>query len=401
MCGGDHGQERAAEAGERAGDRHGDVLVRVDVDAERLGGDRVLAAGAQPQAERRSATARSRCRRTAATARSVSERQVGDQAAERCRRGRRPGTSGASPASPAGADSPGTVNVGQSGQRRRLLGRRRRRGSSVKSSLDRYCGDAGREDVDRDTGDDVVDAEGDGGDRVQQAAERAADDAAEQRRATGCSCQPAQAPNQGAEDHHAFEADVDHAGPLGPQAAEAGQADRHGAAPARRRSGPLEVMSSAPVMTRTARRATSAPATISRIPATEQPRRPPGAGRLGRRGRRGVGRGGGHAVTSCLSVGAAACAASSRADLLLLALEAVAADELVGDDDAQSTMTPWMIADDLLVVCRRTPGSCDGCVQEAPRAARRARCRPGCCGRAARCAMPVKPMPVGKSVLYW
>ena len=48
---GDQREERAAEAGEAAGDDDGDVLVRVDVDAERLGGDRVLAAGAQPQAE--------------------------------------------------------------------------------------------------------------------------------------------------------------------------------------------------------------------------------------------------------------------------------------------------------------------------------------------------------------
>ena len=38
----------------------------------------------------------------------------------------------------------------------------------------------------------------------------------------------------GAEDHHALEADVDHAGALGPQPAEAGQADRHGRRRARR-----------------------------------------------------------------------------------------------------------------------------------------------------------------------
>ena len=48
---GDDGEEDAAEAGQAAGDDHGDVLVLVDVDAERLGGDRVLAAGPQPQAE--------------------------------------------------------------------------------------------------------------------------------------------------------------------------------------------------------------------------------------------------------------------------------------------------------------------------------------------------------------
>ena len=40
----------------------------------------------------------------------------------------------------------------------------------------------GAEEVDRDAGDDVVDAEGDGGHGVQEPAERAADDPAEQRR---------------------------------------------------------------------------------------------------------------------------------------------------------------------------------------------------------------------------
>ena len=93
--------------------------------------------------------------------------------------------------------------------------------------LARYSVTPGGQDVDRHTGDDVVDAEGDGDDRVQQAAERAAEDAGQhaQPRAAlpaGPGAEP------GAEDHHALEADVDHAGPLGPQAGEAGEADRHG-----------------------------------------------------------------------------------------------------------------------------------------------------------------------------
>ena len=46
-------QESAADAGEPAGDDDRDVLVEVDVDAERLGRLRVLAARPQPQAERR------------------------------------------------------------------------------------------------------------------------------------------------------------------------------------------------------------------------------------------------------------------------------------------------------------------------------------------------------------
>ena len=48
---GDHGEDRAAEAGERAGDQHGDELVAVDVHAQRLGRGRRLTAGPQAQAE--------------------------------------------------------------------------------------------------------------------------------------------------------------------------------------------------------------------------------------------------------------------------------------------------------------------------------------------------------------
>ena len=67
----------------------------------------------------------------------------------------------------------------------------------------------------------------DGGDGVQQAAEHAAEDAGQDagQGRRGASRKPAP---KGAEDHHAFEADVDHAGPLGPQAAETGEADRRG-----------------------------------------------------------------------------------------------------------------------------------------------------------------------------
>ena len=50
---GDQGEEGAAEAGEAAGDGDRRVLVGVHVDAERFGRDRVLAAGAQTQAEGR------------------------------------------------------------------------------------------------------------------------------------------------------------------------------------------------------------------------------------------------------------------------------------------------------------------------------------------------------------
>ena len=52
-----HGAERklrARETDERARDEHGDDPIGVDVDAERLGGVRLLADAAQPQADRAS-----------------------------------------------------------------------------------------------------------------------------------------------------------------------------------------------------------------------------------------------------------------------------------------------------------------------------------------------------------
>ena len=63
--------------------------------------------------------------------------------------------------------------------------------------------------------------------RVQQPAQRAEQDAADQRGdpaplVAGVTGAP------GAQDHHALEADVDHAGALGEQPAQGGQADRHG-----------------------------------------------------------------------------------------------------------------------------------------------------------------------------
>ena len=85
---------------------------------------------------------------------------------------------------------------------------------------------ARRQDVDGDTGDHVVDAEGHRGDRVQQPAQGAEQDAAHQ----GGPPAPLVAGETGppgAEDHHALEADVDHTGALGEQTAQGGQPDRH------------------------------------------------------------------------------------------------------------------------------------------------------------------------------
>ena len=100
-------------------------------------------------------------------------------------------------------------------------------GASVNSSRDRYSVKPGRQDVDRDTGDDVVDADGDGDQAEQQAAEQTADDAEEHPGprpplVTGV------AGAEGAEDHHSLDADVDHAGPLRPEPGQPGQRDRNG-----------------------------------------------------------------------------------------------------------------------------------------------------------------------------
>jgi hypothetical protein len=73
----------------------------------------------------------------------------------------------------------------------------------------------------------VVDVEGDRDDRVQQAAERAADDA-HQDTGPRAPLEAGPGTEPGTEDQHALEADVDDARAFGPQAAETGEADRHG-----------------------------------------------------------------------------------------------------------------------------------------------------------------------------
>ncbi len=122
------------------------------------------------------------------------------------------------------ASDPGNVTVlirGSAGRLRDAAARR-----VHEDQRGQEPGDAGAEDGDRDAGDDVVDAEGDGREGEQETAERAADDAddhppprPELVRAPGA--------EPGAEDQLTLQADVHHAGPLGPQAAEAGQPDRH------------------------------------------------------------------------------------------------------------------------------------------------------------------------------
>ena len=113
------------------------------------------------------------------------------------------------------------------------LDRRRLRRAPARRALEQdrgqEPGDAEAEDVDGDTGDDVVDAEGDGGDRVHEAAHRAEGDARDQ--AGPGPVLPTDPPGpERAEDHHALEPDVDDSGAFRPEAAETGHGDRHGSA---------------------------------------------------------------------------------------------------------------------------------------------------------------------------
>ena len=159
------------------------VLVLVDVDAERLGRDRVLAAGPQPQAERRAPQDEVGRRRSAATAMHRQEREAGRQTARRTAatsetknqslvldvaqqvRGARHGRA------PAGRSIGGDCVVPPPGL-------------PMKSDRGEVLRDPERQDVDRHAGDDVVDAEGHRRQRVQQTAERTADDADEHARPT-------------------------------------------------------------------------------------------------------------------------------------------------------------------------------------------------------------------------
>jgi hypothetical protein len=86
---------------------------------------------------------------------------------------------------------------------------------------------AGGQDVDGHARDDVVHAQGDRGDRVQQPAEGAEEQPAQHGRAPA-PLVAGEAGSPGAQDHHPVQADVDHAGTFGEQTTEGGQADRHG-----------------------------------------------------------------------------------------------------------------------------------------------------------------------------
>ncbi len=223
----DQREVRAGEAREGAGHDDREVLVLVDVDAQRLGRGRVLAAGAQPQAEH-GAPEGEVARHDQRAGQQHDHRDVGDQAAEHTGDVR---------------DHEPVVRLdvlqprGEAGDRdvRQRIGRRglvrAGTGGDVVLVVDPVDvgADAGDQQVDADTGDDVVDAEGHRDDGVQQTAQRTAEHARHQAEPR---VDQVAAPGaaEGAGDHHAFEADVDDAGPLGPETAETGHADRHGGA---------------------------------------------------------------------------------------------------------------------------------------------------------------------------
>ena len=172
-----------------------------------------------------------------------------------------------------------------------------------------------------------------------------------------------------AEDHHALEADVDHAGALGPEPAETGQRDRDGRRDRGSRRVPEESRSLLPVTTRA--KEMSANAISSQAQTGIRRGRPPAA-RVGREGslRR-------HAEHP------GSAGASCSATELLLEPQPVAAHDLVGDHDGEHEDAlgdrhdvGGDVGEDLQRVALL--------VEEGEQQRAEARCRPGGCGRAAR-----------------
>ena len=188
----------------------------------------------------------------------------------------------------------------------------------------RYCTAPKRDDVDRHTADDVVDTEDHRGDGVDESAEHAHQDGAEDA-GPGAVVVAEVAGAVGPEDHHSLEADVDDARTLGPQSAEPGEHDRHGRdqggghGAGRRQVAGTRDRPRAP-------RASGSPRARRRANQNRGSRRRC-AGAAGSRRRWGCGDT--HAVTSSRSL------LERSGDRLLLQSDAVAPHELVGDDHGQ------------------------------------------------------------------
>ncbi len=88
--------------------------------------------------------------------------------------------------------------------------------------------DARREQVDRDTGDDLIDPEADRRDGVQDAADQTSDEPTDDQHPGAARVVGEVGGEPGAEDHLPLEPDVHDAGSLRPQTAETGQHDRNG-----------------------------------------------------------------------------------------------------------------------------------------------------------------------------
>ncbi len=234
-AGRDH-EHRPAEAGQRAGDRRADVAEEVDPHAERIRRARVLARRAEAQPEAGVPQQEHAGREQA----DADEHVVADAGGEALEDAgdvghgepvpRVDATEGVgclvAEELPAGeerhrelADVAG--DTGRVGERAALLADEQRGRHEP--------GDARGEDVDGETGDDVVDPERRRHEGEQQPAEQTADDSAEQGPPRAVLPSPPAA-EHGAEDHHPLEADVDRAAALGVEAAETGHGDRRGGA---------------------------------------------------------------------------------------------------------------------------------------------------------------------------
>jgi hypothetical protein len=227
----DEHEDGTAEAGQAAGHQHGDRLQPAHVDAERLGRDRILADRAEAQAERRPPEDPP-AQRDEGDAEDDHQRHVAGRSAQHPREVRHgepvplvqpPEHVGRVPAAEVAPREDRQVEAGH-----HPLHAGRLRGPRPRDALEhdhvQVPSGAGAEEVDGDAGHDVVDPEPHGGDRVQEAAERAADDAHDHRE-RGAVLDAAPGPEPHPEDHHPLEPDVDDAGPLGPETTEAGEAD--------------------------------------------------------------------------------------------------------------------------------------------------------------------------------
>ena len=188
-------QERAGQSGERAADHHVQIARPDHVDADRVGRARVLADRAHPQPPTR--VIQHDLRGHDQDERQVRDRRVVEQHRADDRDLRQP------------RDRDGRQFAGQRDVRRVEI-----------------PGQADRQDVDDRAADDLIDAQMDAERPVQQRQQRAGEDGPEHAEPQVARGRGRDKAHEGRCEHHALDADVDHAGSLGEDAAEGAEDDR-------------------------------------------------------------------------------------------------------------------------------------------------------------------------------